>query len=127
MRYHYLGLMLVSLLSACANNPSSSYGTGVLPSHTLMKEGGSYQTAGYGISGDESEKAATFNANESCGVFKKMPIVSKMDTKYQGTVGEDVNKTVTMVSGIVKSMTGKDYGTTATDKDYKTIVIFRCQ
>ncbi|MCB1660035.1 MAG: hypothetical protein H6996_01740 [Moraxellaceae bacterium] len=126
MRYQITTLLLASLLSACANSPSS-YGTGVLPSHTLMKEGGVYQSSGYGISGDDSEKAATFNANESCGVFKKMPIVSKMDTKYQGTVGEDVNKTVNMVSGIVKSVTGKDYGTTATDKDYKTTVIFRCQ
>ncbi|HQV24082.1 MAG TPA: hypothetical protein PLJ88_13415 [Agitococcus sp.] len=126
MRYQITTLLLASLLSACANSPSS-YGTGVLPSHTLMKEGGVYQSSGYGISGDDSEKAATFNANESCGVFKKMPIVSKMDTKYQGTVGEDINKTVNMVSGIVKSVTGKDYGTTATDKDYKTTVTFRCQ
>ena len=49
-----------------------------------------------------------------------------MDSQYQGTVSEDVNKTVNMVSGIVKSMTGKNYGTTATDKDYKTSLEFRC-
>ena len=58
------------LLGACAGTPST-YGTGVLPSHTIMKEGGIYKSAGYGISGDESEKSATFNANESCAVFKK--------------------------------------------------------
>ncbi|MBK7300364.1 MAG: hypothetical protein IPI79_08320 [Moraxellaceae bacterium] len=82
---------------------------------------------GYGVSGDESEKAATFNANESCAVFKKIPVVSKMDSKYQGSMDESVNKTVNAVSGILKSMTGKNYGTTATEKDYKTSIEFRCQ
>lgn len=119
-------LLVASLLTACANTPSSQI-TGTLPSHTIMKEGGLYLTSGYGISKDESEKAATFNANQSCAVFKKLPVVNKMDSQYQGTVSEDVNKTVNMVSGIVKSMTGKNYGTTATDKDYKTSLEFRCQ
>ena len=114
------------LLGACAGTPST-YGTGVLPSHTIMKEGGIYKSAGYGISGDESEKSATFNANESCAVFKKIPVVSKMDSKYQGAMAEDVNKTVNAVSGLLKSMTGKNYGTTATDKDYKTTLVFKCQ
>ncbi len=118
-------LLVASLLTACANTPSSQV-TGTLPSHTIMKEGGLYLTSGYGISKDESEKAATFNANQSCAVFKKLPVVNKMDSQYQGTVSEDVNKTVNMVSGIVKSMTGKNYGTTATDKDYKTSLEFRC-
>lgn len=127
MRYQSAALVITALLlSACAGAPSS-YGTGTLPSHTLMKEGGLYQTSGSAISGDESEKAATFNANESCGVFKKMPVVSKMDTKYQGTVDEDLNKTVNMVSGLLKSVTGKNYGTTTTDKDYKTTLVFKCQ
>ena len=80
-----------------------------------------------GVSGDESEKAATFNANESCAVFKKIPVVSKMDSKYQGSMDESVNKTVNAVSGILKSMTGKNYGTTATEKDYKTSIEFKCQ
>ena len=125
--YHSVALAIAALLlSACAGTPST-YGTGVLPSHTIMKEGGLYLTSGYGISQDESEKAATFNANQSCAVFKKLPVVNKMDSQYQGTVSEDVNKTVNMVSGIVKSMTGKNYGTTATDKDYKTSLEFRCQ
>jgi hypothetical protein len=119
-------LLVASLLTACANTPSSQV-TGTLPSHTIMKEGGLYSTSGYGITKDESEKAATFNANQSCAVFNKLPVVSKMDSQYQGTVSEDVNKTVNMVSGIVKSMTGKNYGTTATDKDYKTSLEFRCQ
>lgn len=123
----YFSVFLVaSLLTACANTPSSQV-TGTLPSHTIMKEGGLYSTSGYGITKDESEKAATFNANQSCAVFNKLPVVSKMDSQYQGTVSEDVNKTVNMVSGIVKSMTGKNYGTTATDKDYKTSLEFRCQ
>lgn len=125
MKY-FAVLLVASLLTACANTPSSQM-TGTLPSHTIMKEGGLYSTSGYGISKDESEKAATFNANQSCAVFKKLPVVSKMDSQYQGTVSEDVNKTVNMVSGIVKSMTGKNYGTTATDKDYKTSLEFRCQ
>ncbi len=125
--YHSVALAIAALLlSACAGTPST-YGTGVLPSHTIMKEGGIYQSSGYGISGDESEKAATFNANESCAVFKKIPVVSKMDSKYQGSMDEDVNKTVNAVSGILKSMTGKNYGTTATEKDYKTSIEFRCQ
>lgn len=119
-------LLVASLLTACANTPSSQT-MGTLPSHTIMKEGGLYSTSGYGIAKDESEKAATFNANQSCAVFNKLPVVSKMDSQYQGTVSEDVNKTVNMVSGIVKSMTGKNYGTTATDKDYKTSLEFRCQ
>lgn len=119
-------LLVASLLTACANTPSSQV-TGTLPSHTIMKEGGLYSTSGYGITKDESEKAATFNANQSCAVFNKLPVVSKMDSQYQGTVSEDINKTVNMVSGIVKSMTGKNYGTTATDKDYKTSLEFRCQ
>jgi len=125
----YLALIIVgSLLTACANSPSTpTMPTASLPSHTIMKEGGLYLTSGYGISKDESEKAATFNANQSCAVFKRLPVVSKMDSQYQGTVSEDVNKTVNMVSGIVKSMTGKNYGTTATDKDYKTSLEFRCQ
>jgi len=125
MKY-FAVLLVASLLTACANTPSSQM-TGTLPSHTIMKEGGLYLTSGYGISKDESEKAATFNANQSCAVFKKLPVVNKMDSQYQGTVSEDVNKTVNMVSGIVKSMTGKNYGTTATDKDYKTSLEFRCQ
>ena len=125
MKYFFF-FFVASLLTACANT-SSSQVTGTLPSHTIMKEGGLYLTSGYGISKDESEKAATFNANQSCAVFKKLPVVNKMDSQYQGTVSEDVNKTVNMVSGIVKSMTGKNYGTTATDKDYKTSLEFRCQ
>ncbi|MBL0230086.1 MAG: hypothetical protein IPP76_04500 [Moraxellaceae bacterium] len=125
--YSSLAVVVAALLlSACAGTPST-YGTGVLPSHTIMKEGGIYQSAGYGVSGDESEKSATANANESCAVFKKIPVVSKMDSKYQGSMDESVNKTVNAVSGILKSMTGKNYGTTATDKDYKTSIEFKCQ
>jgi hypothetical protein len=117
-------MAITALLTACASSTPTSM---TLPSHTLMKEGGIYQTSGYGLVQDDSEKSATFNANQSCAIFKKMPVVSKMESKYQGTVGEDVNKTVTMVSGILKSVTGKNYGTTATDKDYKTTLEFRCQ
>lgn len=125
--YHSVALAIAALLlSACAGTPST-YGTGVLPSHTIMKEGGIYESSGYGVSGDESEKAATFNANESCAVFKKIPVVSKMNSKYQGAMDEDVNKTVNAVSGLLKSVTGKNYGTTATEKDYKTSIEFRCQ
>ncbi|MEN9429434.1 MAG: hypothetical protein RJA86_293 [Pseudomonadota bacterium] len=124
MRYFLLPMAIATLLTACASSTPTSM---TLPSHTLMKEGGIYQTSGYGLLQDDSEKSATFNANQSCAIFKKMPVVSKMESKYQGTVGEDVNKTVTMVSGILKSVTGKNYGTTATDKDYKTTLEFRCQ
>lgn len=125
MKY-FAVLLAASLLTACATSTTNQM-SGTLPSHTIMKEGGLYLTSGYGISKDEGEKAATFNANQSCAVFKKLPVVSKMESQYQGTVSEDVNKTVNMVSGIVKSMTGKNYGTTATDKDYKTSLEFRCQ
>ena len=119
---------MVLLMTACSQNPTTSTPSNItLPSHTLMKEGGLYQTSGYGIAQDESEKAATFNANQSCALFQKMPVVSKMDTKYQGTVNEDLNKTVSMVSALLKSTMGKDYGKTATDKDYKTTLEFRCQ
>jgi hypothetical protein len=52
----------------------------------------------------KAKKLATFNANESCAVFKKIPVVSKMDSKYQGSMDEDVNKTVNAVSGILKSV-----------------------
>lgn len=123
MKYILLPAVAI-LLTACAN---SGVAPTTLPSHTLMKEGGLYQTSGYGMVQDDSEKSATFNANQSCSMFKKMPVVTKIDSKYQGTVGEDINKTVTMVSGILKSVTGKSYGTTATDKDYKTTLEFRCQ
>ncbi len=126
MKYVVIALT-AGLLSACATTPNSTSNPQTLPSHTLMKEGGLYQTAGYGFAQDESEKSATANANQSCAIFGKLPVVSKMDTKYQGTVGEDVNKTVTMVSGILKSVTGKNYGTTATDKDYRTNLEFKCQ
>jgi hypothetical protein len=50
-----------------------------------------------------------------------------MNSKYQGAMDEDVNKTVNAVSGLLKSVTGKNYGTTATEKDYKTSIEFRCQ
>lgn len=123
MKYFLLPAIAV-LLTACASSTTTPT---TLPSHTLMKEGGVYQTSGYGLAQDESEKSATFNANQSCSMFKKQPVVIKIDSKYQGTVGEDVNKTVNMVSGILKSVTGKNYGTTATDKDYKTTLEFRCQ
>ena len=124
MKYFLLPV-IATLLTACASSTTSVPTT--LPSHTLMKEGGLYQTSGYGLVQDDSEKSATFNANQSCSMFKKMPVVTKIESKYQGTVGEDVNKTVNMVSGILKSVTGKNYGTTATDKDYKTTLEFRCQ
>lgn len=114
---------LAIVLAGCASSPSTT----VLPTHTILKEGGVYQTSGYGMNQDASEKAAVYNANESCGLQKKIPVVSKKDSRYQGTVGEDLNKTVTMVSALIKSTTGKDYGSTATDKDYKTTLDFRCQ
>ena len=113
----------IMMLVGCAGSPS----TATLPTHTILKEGGVYQTSGYGMSQDASEKAAVYNANESCSLQKKAPIVSKKDSRYQGTVGEDLNKAVTMVSAIIKSTIGKDYGSTATDKDYKTTLDFRCQ
>ena len=124
MKYFLLPV-IATLLTACASSTTTLPTT--LPSHTLMKEGGLFQTSGYGLVQDDSEKSATFNANQSCSMFKKTPLVTKIESKYQGTVGEDVNKTVNMVSGILKSVTGKNYGTTATDKDYKTTLEFRCQ
>lgn len=115
-----LWLLPVVLLSACASNaPTSSY--------AMLKEGGVYQTSGLGISQDDSEKAANYNATQTCLSQKKTAVISKMDSKYQGTIGEEVNKTVTMVSALLKSTTGKSYGSVATDKDYKTVLDFRCQ
>ncbi len=115
-----LWLVPVALLAACASNAP-------IPSYAMLKEGGIYQTSGLGISQDDSEKAANYNATQTCLSQKKTPVVNKMDSKYQGTIGEDVNKTVTMVSALLKSTTGKSYGTVATDKDYKTVLDFRCQ
>lgn len=77
MRYALSAFMAMALLSACASSPSvtPSYDVGTLPNHTLLKEGGIYQTSGYGISKEDSERLATANANESCQVFKKMPFL----------------------------------------------------
>lgn len=114
---------VLALLSGCASSPSST----AIPAHTMLLEGGMYQTSGYGVSQDESEKAASYNTNDTCGRQKKVAVISKKDSRYQGTIGEDLNKTVTMVSALIKSTTGKDYGSTSTDKDYKTTLSFRCQ
>lgn len=113
--------VLALALAACATTtpPVSSY--------AMLKEGGIYQTSGYGLARDDSEKAANYNATQTCVGQKKTAVISKIDTSYQGTIGEDVNKTVTMVSALLKSTTGKNYGSVATDKDYKTVLEFKCQ
>jgi hypothetical protein len=114
--------MMTAVLAACAGTATTK-----LPSHTMLKEGGIYQTSGYGMTQDDSEKSANYNAGETCSLQKKIPVVSRKDSRYQGTLGEDINKTVNMVSALLKSTTGKSYGTTATDKDYKTTLDYRCQ
>ena len=111
-------LALATLFTGCAMQEMAM----VIP-----KEGGTYDTTSFGPSKKESQEIALYTANKTCDNRQMRHVVSEMETEYQGTIDENINKTVNTVTSIIASTTGNYYGSTATEEDYKTTLSFKCQ
>jgi hypothetical protein len=118
----YLGLIVcgVSTLVGCAT-PNTLH-------TTVIPEQGHYTVIATAIDESSARDGAVQKATETCNEQGKELIVTKNDTKYQGS-GKKLEQLTQMANSVSFQSGGPSLGmgSTRQTNDYKTTMVFKCQ